>query len=107
MLSVDQTLPRSSIWRGFRRNIAKDNRQAANRVLDLIERRFQAIAKFPKIGAACPRLPTTYDAAGSAITAFFIASKGPSSKSPASCTAPAISRPRFDNNPLVVSVPTR
>src|SRR3954467_4667546 len=37
-------------------HIAIDNRQAADSVFDLIDRRFQSIARFPKIGAAYPKI---------------------------------------------------
>jgi toxin ParE1/3/4 len=36
--------------------IAKDKPRAADRVLDLIERKSQSIAQFPGIGAACPEI---------------------------------------------------
>jgi len=51
-LSPAAELDLAGIWI----HIAKDNPQAADRVLDLIEVRFRVIARFPKIGAACPEI---------------------------------------------------
>ena len=51
-LSVLVEMDLADIWT----HIANDNRQAANRILDLIERRMQSIGQFPKIGAACPEI---------------------------------------------------
>jgi toxin ParE1/3/4 len=51
-LSPQSEVDLAGIWS----HIANDNRQAANRVLDLIERRMQSIGKFSRIGEACPGL---------------------------------------------------
>lgn len=51
-LSPQSEVDLAGIWS----HIANDNRQAANRVLDLIESRMQSIGKFPRIGAACPEM---------------------------------------------------
>lgn len=49
-MSTAAELDLAEIWT----HIAKNNRPAANRVLDLIESRFQSIAQFPQIGSARP-----------------------------------------------------
>lgn len=56
MLPVETSAAAEIDLAGIWDHIAKDNRQAANRVLDLIERRVQAISQFPMIGAARPDL---------------------------------------------------
>jgi len=51
-LSPESEIDLAGIWS----HIANDNRNAANRVLDLIESRMQSIGKFSRIGEACPNL---------------------------------------------------
>jgi toxin ParE1/3/4 len=36
--------------------VARDNPQAADRVLDFLQQRMQTIAQFPLIGEACPEI---------------------------------------------------
>lgn len=51
-LDVDAEIDLAEIWR----YIARDNPQAADRVLDFIERRMKSIAQFPLIGEARPEI---------------------------------------------------
>ena len=83
VLSTAAELDLADIWD----HIAQDNRPAANRILDLIQARLQSIARFPKIGAAYPKLPTISAVIGSVTTAFFIVFVLPPLKLLGCCTA--------------------